>query len=458
MVSSFETSIIHLIAAQEKIYLLSPFSPKDGHAGFVIRRGQLIANRGWSAPRKSIGEPVIMESSDSKSRPGKRVAIIGNDGKIRNAHLKTPAQLFSECGNNTGNLAFWFAVWRHIGSASAHYIPWNFDPDHVRNEYDIVVFVAANQLNPAWDLGALADSLERCNRPLVVVGLGAQAPDYGTKVELTPGTIRLLKVFSERCVRIGMRGQYSAEVAMAYGVKNVVVTGCPSNFLNTAEPYLGRVAESRFRAIVRPYRLALNLDLNGHLKPVIRRSIDWLKEWGGFLIVQSPLSALYLAFAQNENVSDSDLQLYSRLLLNRSYDEESRRFLYTQFVSFFDVECWINSLRGCRISFGTRIHGNLLALQAGVPTFIIPHDARTRELAETIGMPIVEQNDFVRAESLQSLLRQIPFSGEAYDRKRIQLAVEYVSLLRDSGVHVAPELVQLSNSSPASEHTVSTAV
>jgi len=398
-----------------------------------------------------------MATNDLPNRCGKRVAIIGNEGKIRNAHLKTPSQLFSECGNNTGNLAFWFAVWRHIGSASVHYIPWNFDPDQVRSDYDVVVFVAANQLNPAWDLGKLADSLERCNRPLVVIGLGAQAPDYGTKIELTPGTIRLLKVFSERCVRIGMRGQFSAEVAMAYGAKNVVVIGCPSNFLNMSEPNLGRVAESRLRAIVRPYRLALNLDLNGHLKPVIQRSIDWLKEWGGFLIVQSPLSALYLAFAQSENLSDSELQLYSQLLLNSNYDEYARRFLYTQFVSFFDVESWINALRGCRVSFGTRIHGNLLALQAGVPTFIVPHDARTRELAETIGMPIVEQNDVTRAESLPSLLRQITFSGEAYDRRRMELAAEYVSLLRDSGLHVAPELVQLSTSSPAYRQNALTA-
>jgi polysaccharide pyruvyl transferase WcaK-like protein len=174
-----------------------------------------------------------------------------------------------------------------------------------------------------------------------------------------------------------------------------------------------------------------------------------LREWDGFLIVQSPLNAIYLAYAQGEKVPDAELQTYSKLLLNRDYDEEARRFLLTQFVCFVDVECWINSLRGCRVSFGTRIHGNLLALQAGVPNFIVPHDARTRELAETIGMPIVEQNDVAQAHSLPVLLQQIAFNGLAYDRKRIALASEYVSLLQDSGLDVASELMQLAHSSSA---------
>jgi Polysaccharide pyruvyl transferase len=373
----------------------------------------------------------------------KRIAIIGNEGKIKNAHLKSPKKLFEECGDNTGNLAFWSAISRHIGGVSADYISWNFDADQVRREYDVVVFAAANQLNPAWDLGGLASNLERCQKPLVVIGLGAQAPDYSTKVELQPGTARLLHVFSERCVRIGMRGYFSAEVAASYGAKNLAVIGCPSNFLNPSERDLGKTVESRLNAIVRPYRLALNFDLNWHLRPLILQSVKWLKEWGGFLITQGPLSAIYLAFAQSENLSEGDLQMYSRLLLDRAYDEEARRFLLTQFVSLFDVESWINSLRGCRVSFGTRLHGNILALQAGVPNFIIPHDARTRELAETIGMAIVERDVIENSGSLQAVLKLVAFDGEVYDRRRVELATEYVSLLRDSGLEVSQDLAQL---------------
>ena len=96
-------------------------------------------------------------SASATDRSSKRIAIIGNSGRIQNPLQKAPDRLFAECGNNTGNLAFWFAVSRHIKNAHVDYIPWHFDPELIKREYDVVVFVAANQLNPDWDLGSLAD-------------------------------------------------------------------------------------------------------------------------------------------------------------------------------------------------------------------------------------------------------------------------------------------------------------
>ena len=353
-------------------------------------------------------------------------------GDSNDIFKKNPAQLFEETGNNTGNLAFWFAVSSHIRN-KIDYFTWHFDPQKIRSEYDIVVFVAANQLNPEWDLGLLAGRLEQCEKPLVVIGLGAQASGLGHNVSLKPGTQRLLSVFSERSKRIGMRGQFSAEVAVSYGAKNVVIIGCPSNFLNT-DNGLGKLIERRLKSTERPYRLVLNLDLNGHLKPVILRCVEWLKQWDGIPITQTPLSTIYLSFAQSEKLSDAELQLFSKILFDRNYDEEIRLFFLTQFISFFDVRSWINFLRGCRLSLGTRIYWNMLAIQAGVPAFIIPHELRTQELAETTGIPIVEQKIIERTKSLPSLLQEIKFDGQEYDRLRRQLAVDYVSLLVGSWI------------------------
>jgi hypothetical protein len=82
---------------------------------------------------------------------GRRVAIIGKKAHADQLQFKTVEQLVSDIGNNTGNLAFWYAISKHVG-AKADYFTWNFDPRHIKSEYDVVVFAAANQLNPSFDL------------------------------------------------------------------------------------------------------------------------------------------------------------------------------------------------------------------------------------------------------------------------------------------------------------------
>ena len=247
-------------------------------------------------------------------------------------------------------------------------------PEVVREKYDILIFAAANQLNPAFDLASLADRLEKCQKPMIVVGLGAQAPDFLTKVELSQGTKRLLSIFSERCKTIGMRGEFSARVAKDNGANNVVVIGCPSNFINAKERQLGQLIEKRLRLANRPYRPAVNLDFSAHLKPILTRCVQWLIEWEGVLIVQSPLTLIQASLHQMQDIPDREMNAYSRHLLDRDYDDEARRFFLAKLFSFFDVEAWMTFLRGCSFSLGTRLHGNVLAMQAGVPCFIIPHD------------------------------------------------------------------------------------
>lgn len=382
------------------------------------------------------------QSSETYSLRPPRIAVIGTAGHIEQAYWKVGPKLMEEAGHNTGNLAFWHAVDKHI-AGEKEYFGWNFDPRRIKENFDIAVFVAANQMNEGWDLGELARKFEACDKPMVVVGLGAQANDFDHRIELKEGTRRLLRVFSERCVQIGVRGPFSAEVAMRNGATNVVVIGCPSNFINMMTVRLGREVAQRLLTTTRPYKLCLNLDFLDHLAPLLQKCVAWMQEWGGSVVCQSPLSAMYLSLGQTEHISGPDLTRYSQMLLGRPYDELARRFFLTQCVSFFDAEAWMAFIRGSRLALGTRLHGNLLALQTGVPTVIVPHDARTRELAETIGVPILNQQAVVAAASLPALISEIEFDGAAYDRRRAELAIAYVGLLEASGVPIARNLALL---------------
>jgi len=240
-----------------------------------------------------------------------------------------------------------------------------------------------------------------------------------------------------------MRGEFSADVARKNGARNVEIVGCPSNFINASERHLGRGIADALKTMKDPHRLSINLDFNEHLAPIVQRCISWMEEWGGFLVTQGPLDAIQCALGAPELLLASELERYAEIMLGRSYDEAARKFLSARLITFFDTEAWLLFLRSCSLAIGTRLHGNILALQAGTPAVIIPHDSRTRELAETIRMPVVEPETVMTASSLPDLLSQVEFDGEAYDQRRAELAATYVGIFEASGVPVTRELKQL---------------
>jgi hypothetical protein len=54
---------------------------------------------------------------------------------------------------------------------------------------------------------------------------------------------------------------------------------------------------------------------------------------------------------------------------------------------FVDAQPWLDHLAEFEFSFGTRIHGNMAGLIAGVPSYVLAHDSRTLELARYFDIP-----------------------------------------------------------------------
>src|SRR3712207_6450775 len=52
-----------------------------------------------------------------------------------------------------------------------------------------------------------------------------------------------------------------------------------------------------------------------------------------------------------------------------------------------DTATWMEELRAHDFSFGTRIHGNIVALLAGTPSVVLAHDSRTLELCRYHDIP-----------------------------------------------------------------------
>lgn len=107
------------------------------------------------------------------------------------------------------------------------------------------MFPAANHLRLGADWSGLNNFLEGANKPLIVLGLGAQSPKIGGEKETISalkadaGIRRMVDIFRDRAVLVTVRGRYSQEVCVALGLEAVEVLGCPSAMINPA-PDLGR--------------------------------------------------------------------------------------------------------------------------------------------------------------------------------------------------------------------------
>lgn len=364
----------------------------------------------------------------------KPIAVLGQPGTIRRPAGLTTEKIFEECGQNTGNMAFWYAVNKTVRH-DKKYIGWHHPPKDINENCSALIMVAANWIGPHSDLHQLAAMLEGVKVPVVIIGLGAQAGLGAKKIAIQPGTEKFLRVVADKKIWVGARGPFTAEILHQSGILNVEVMGCPSNFINP-NPNLGKVIEKKLENLhIR--RVALNFDLGGSIVPCVKEYTKWLEQFGGMFICQNPLDPIRLACNDYDEKEDAELIEKTRqIVAPEKSTQEFIRFMSTYFRIYYDTESWMGDLKTCDLSIGSRLHGNILAFHSETPAVIIPHDSRTKELSETIKVPFVPLNEALKAQSPEAFLEKVQFDGEAYDANRRKLAKTYTLLLKTAGVQV----------------------
>ena len=152
---------------------------------------------------------------------------------------------------------------------------------------------------------------------------------------------------------------------------------------------------------------------------VVRESLRLMADSPAFYVAQSPVLLPFLfnettevppAYKSNSPFSGDVGKLYA--------------VMRAKTLHFSSMDAWLDFSRTCDLSFGMRIHGTMVPLQAGVPSILISHDSRTSGLAQQMGIPTLSPETFVRsyAEGPSEMLSRIAHTMDDYDARRAELA------------------------------------
>lgn len=359
-----------------------------------------------------------------------KVYLLGGMSKVVDSCFKNTRSLYTGVGNNTGNLAFQNAIHSHL-PGKINRVGWASDQSEISSMGDIGVIPAANQLGAHTNYAHFAKILSGVSSNLVMLGLGAQSGIAGNIPKVSAGTLDWVREVAKRGrgeANIGVRGTFTQKVLHNYGLSQYSeVLGCPSLFTNP-DPELGlSIAKkgTKFKRIA----VVAGHPKWSHLARIEASLAAMVSSTDGIYVGQHPLEMVELTRGEAINLSIDSLNELRNYSCPHMDSEEFIQWSEKYGRVFFDVSSWMESYRRFDFVIGTRIHGVVLALQAGVPALCIAHDSRTIELCETLKVPYVLSSDVSRGVSRDDLAAIYKFDPKEFDSNRSALANRYISFL-----------------------------
>jgi len=390
-------------------------------------------------------------------------------GKVARTDDRIPAVIgtkpFSWRGDdNTGNMIHAAAARRMMSKFVEYERPGEWsdaDIERLRAEHSHIVFVTANliRLGVPGDhpsikalmagLVPLAKNLERAGLPIVVFGLGTQAALCGPyEFTAAPEVVRLLKVISDYSRKIAVRGPFTAEACIKLGIKNVEVIGCQSMFWHRSPGFSWPLSEP---GSDQPPRIAFNFTD----APLEAKLINQAIASGHDVIGQQNDAEEDVKAHESERVFSEPAKYnwgvslaFEKGLLDRSNYEQ---WIKRHFYQFRQPEPWLEHMRRYSFSYGTRLHGNIAAMLAGVRAIWIVHDMRLKEVCDHFRLPTIGFDEVRAGADVQTLYDRADYSQchQIYPA-RYRALFDYVD---GAGLpHSLPEPIE-STGAPASRIT-----
>lgn len=341
---------------------------------------------------------------------------------------------------NAGNLLFGQSVYRTLSVPGATITPDKYESHRsgndvayaawVNNSFDHFVIPLANAFRPAFrePLRRLTELIRRLEIPVTVIGVGSQHKLAGESVDddLNRDVRSFMSAVLERSASVGVRGEYTAGYLrdVGFGDEHVDIIGCPSVFMNgmPAPVETGNAlisTDSRIAMTVSPYVRKLNAIVASHVK-------------------RYP-NLVYIP----QNHSDLNMMVWGE---SRSKPKNKWNPTHTEHPLYLedrmrfplDPRTWIEYLADFDFLFGSRIHGTIAGILAGIPSMLLVHDTRTLELAEYHSIPHVRLADISKSTDARDLFERADY--RAYNERQPEVLSRFITFLEKNDLeHVFAE-------------------
>lgn len=303
-------------------------------------------------------------------------------------------------GGNTGNLLFSWStlnIFSDVPHENFRKVYITLENQLTDYEYDYFLLPLANTFreNNDEELIFLINLLKKLSCKVLLNGIGGQFGKVGFHKFSNEGLIRqFIELLMEKTTSIGVRDERTKEYItefLGYSEAKVIVIGCPSvRILNQ------KLKAKKYLPFSKNFKLAVNYTPG---------SYD--RKWGYF--IDSIFKNYDNSYAILQDLDEGEMISGEKNLVDVKRHDLIPTFIEHPIIKnkryklFFNPIDWIDEMDNFQFSIGTRIHGNIAAILAGVPALVIAIDSRTAGLAQTHHIPYIwfdELTDKTRIEEL----------------------------------------------------------
>ena len=304
---------------------------------------------------------------------------------------------------NTGNLLFLNSMVNAL-SVDGAVIDMNYSlplkkTDLINAEYQKVVLPYANAFKESFaeKMKRGAEFVRKLKIPCIVPCIGIQDPGYWNNSAFAKTAKAFIGAVLNHSATIGVRGEVTADCLKRIGFDSskIDVIGCPSMFMYGKD--LPQIVKRPWDRVT---RLAFNITAGLPDLPIRAQICDFMareikKYRHPTYIAQVRAEMGMLLFGDCRHYSG---QKFLRLDIFGDYITGNHMKLFIDHLSWSDY--FRNHID---VNFGPRIHGAVAGLLGGVPSLVLAHDLRTKELCDYHEIPYAEASSLTPKTTLADI-------------------------------------------------------
>ncbi len=275
---------------------------------------------------------------------------------------------------------------------------------YVNETYDYFLIPLANAFKSTNydELMIITDFVKKLKIPCCIIGVGIQRTISKARFsEVYPHCEEakaMVAAVLEKSPMIGVRGELTGEFLQDLGFlpeKDFTVIGCPSMFT-----YGDTLPEIKPSLLTKDSVISFNSKVEFEKLDGYRPFVEFAKRnmelFPNMIYVQQQIDDVRMIYLDS---------IKQDLRGQKNYDVDKA-------VSFTNIPAWIEYFRdNVDFSFGSRIHGNVAAILAGVPSVAVPFDRRVLELAQYHNIPFIKVKPLSKVQTLYDVFERADFSS-----------------------------------------------